>query len=270
VRIGVLGPMLVVDDVRGEVAVPAARLRALLAALVVRANRVVAVDELADIMWDGAEPAGAAKTIRVYVVRLRQALGPEIADRVLTRDPGYVCRLADHESDVLQLESLCAQGGNALRFGRWRQASDLLAEAAALWRGPVLQDVGSQTLRDECEPRLQHLRLQASEWRVEADLHLGRAAEVVPELLGLTSEHPLHERFHAHLMLALYRCGRPAEALSAFQRARRTLVEELGTEPGPELRRLYARILAEDGLLTAPAYATSPADRPRLNRSGPY
>jgi DNA-binding SARP family transcriptional activator len=224
-----------------------------LAVLGVRAGQAVSFDELAEAVWDGAPPAGARATLRGYVKRLRQALGPELAGRVVTREPGYLLDAAAAEVDLLLFDRLCAQGAAAVQAGEWPAALDLLGQALALWRGEPLADVGCQSLRRDLLPRLVSRRLQATEGRLDAGLALGQHAQLVAELTGLADAHPLRERFCAQLMLALYRCGRQAEALAAYQCTRRVLVDELGVEPGPELCDLQRRILAADPSLPGPA-----------------
>jgi DNA-binding SARP family transcriptional activator/Tfp pilus assembly protein PilF len=228
---GILGPLLVRDgDV--VVGVAAARQRVVLAALLVHAGSVVPAHELAELVWDGAPPAGAATTLRSHVMRLRRALGPGPAGRVVTRHPGYLVEAREEEVDLLRFARLCREGGAAVRAGAWQQASELLNEALGLWRGEPLGDVTCAPLRRDELPRLEQLRLQALEWRIDTGLHLARHAELMAELQSLTALHPLRERFHAQLMLALYRCGRQAEALAAYRNARRLLIAELGAEPG--------------------------------------
>jgi tetratricopeptide (TPR) repeat protein len=189
------------------------------------------------------------------VARLRQVVGPEVAGRIVTRAPGYVCQAAADEVDLLQFEVLCRQGSAAARAGAWPRAAGLLSAALELWRGTPLADAESQLLRDAQVPRLEQLRLQALEERIEADLHLGRHTELIPELAAMVGEYPLRERARAQLMLALYRSGRQAEALAAYQQARRMLVTELGIEPAAVLRELHQRILAADPALTPPPQA---------------
>ena len=259
VRLGLLGPLLVADDVHTEVDVGAERLRILLAALLVRANRTVSVDELAEIVWDGRPPAGSARTVRRYVQRLRHVVGRQVAARIITRDPGYVCRCTDTELDLLRVEALCRHGANAMRDQEWLAASQAFTQALRLWRGAPLEDIRSQVLRDESVPRLDQLRLQILEDRIAAELNLGDAGRLAPELMRLTIEHPLRERFHAQLMLSLARAGRRAEALEVYQRVRRALVDELGVEPGTELRRVHAQVIAGDVEPTEAAPSASPA-----------
>ncbi len=255
--LAVLGP-LVVRPAHAEVRVAAAKQRVVLAALAVRAGQVVSFDELAETVWDGAPPLTARVTLRNYVKCLRQLLGPAGA-RIITHDPGYLIQLAAGELDVLRFGELSRQGGAAVRAAEWPRASGLLGEALGLWRGEPLADIPSDALRWQTAPRLERLRLQALEWRLDADLNLGRHADLVPELQGHTAGQPLHERFHAQLMLALYRSGRGAEALAAYDRARGLLARHLGAEPGPELRDLHLRILRKDTDLAIPAGPDAPA-----------
>jgi DNA-binding SARP family transcriptional activator/tetratricopeptide (TPR) repeat protein len=248
---GVLGPLLV-RDTGSAISVPAVRQRVLLAALLVRAGTTVSADVLAELIWDGAPPGGASATLRSHVMRLRRVLGPDAGARVVTRFPGYLVEAGQEEVDLLRFTCLCREGGAAVRADDWEQAAATLGEALGLWRGDPLADIPSELLCRAERPRLEQLRLQAVEWQTDARLHLGRHAELVPELQALAAQHRLRERFHAQLMLALVRCGRQAEALEDYQRARRVLVEELGTEPGTELRELHQRILADDPALAAP------------------
>jgi DNA-binding SARP family transcriptional activator len=224
------------------------RLRVLLCALLVRPGRVVPVTELAEAVWGAGHPDAAEVTLRSYVKRLRQALGPAGA-RIATRSPGYQIEVAEDELDILRFASLVRAGGAAVRTSAWQPASDLLHEALGLWRGAPLADVASDVLHRTEVPRLDQLRLQAMEWRIEADLNLDHPDAVVPGLQALTEDHPFREHFHGQLMVALCRCGRQAEALAAYQAARRVLVDELAAEPGPQLQRLHQRILAGDPAL---------------------
>ena len=241
-RFGVLGSLMVMDETGREIVLPAGRLRILMAALLLRANHVVSLDELVDALWDGQGPAGAARTARVHVTRLRQALGPT-ADRVVTRAPGYLVRVEDGELDEQVFRTLCREAGAAARERRWTPALESLTQALGLWRGTPLADVPSESLRGQFVPRAEQSRLQALEDRIEAELRLGRCEQVVPRVRDLAVAYPLRERFHAQLIAALAAGGRRAEALDAYQQARRVLVDELGIEPGPELRTLHKRIL---------------------------
>lgn len=273
----VLGSLLVHD---GETMVdlPKGRQRVLLAALLLHAGSPVAADELAEVVWDGSLPASAADTLRSHVLRLRRALGRRAGARLVTRYPGYMLEAGADEVDVLRFGRLCRDGGTALREGAWPRAYALLGEALDLWRGSPLADIGSESLRRDQGQKLDALRLQAEEWRIDAALHLGRHAELVPGLQSLAAEHPFLEAFHGHLMLALYRCGRQAEALTAYRRARDVLAAELGVEPGPALRELHQRILSASPSLAvaAPAQPAEaehqgkpPGNCPRWSRASP-
>jgi len=255
-RFGLLGLLQAQDEAGNALPVAGVRQRLLLAVLLVRANRVVPAQELAEIVWDGVPPSAAA-TLRTQVMRLRRALGPDAAARVITRDPGYVIALSAEELDATAFEALHEQAGAAMRAGRWGEAVRVLDLALELWRGPALLDVESQVLHAECGERLEQLRVQAIEWQVEAGMHMGRHEQLVPQLRDLVRQHPLREHNHAQLMLALYRCGRQAEALAAYQRARDVLVTELGVEPGPGLQDLHQRMLSAD-----PALAVTEPARP--------
>ncbi len=239
--------------------VPAPKQRVILATLALRAGQVASYDELAEIVWDGAPPAGARVAIRNYVKRLRQILGPVAGRRIVTQDPGYALEAEPDEVDALRFTALCGKGGEAIRqdtpSGGGPGAWEILGEAIGLWRGNPLVDVPSNVLLTAEVPRLDALRMQAQEWRMDAGLARGLHAELVGELTQLAQDHPWRERFHAQLMLALYRCGRQAEALAAYQRTRRMLVDELGVEPGRELRDLQAGILDADPGLAAPGPA---------------
>jgi DNA-binding SARP family transcriptional activator/tetratricopeptide (TPR) repeat protein len=227
----ILGPLEV--RANGKVLeVGAHKQRVLLAVLVLEANRVVSSDRLIDALWEDAPPATAVKALQLYVSQLRQLLGKE---RVLTKPPGYLLRV---ECDELDLE----------RFQRLREEGRL-REALSLWRGGPLSDLAYERFAQDDIARLEELRLVCLEERIGHDLEDGRHAELVGELEALVKEHPFRERPRAQLMLALYRSGRQAEALGAYQQARSTLVEELGIEPGRQLRELHHAILRQDANL---------------------
>jgi DNA-binding SARP family transcriptional activator len=268
VRLDLLGPSRLVDETGSDIDVPSARQRVLLAALVLSPNQIVSVDELVELVWDGRPPTGAVRTLRVYVARLRAVLGDANANRVVTREPGYLWRTDPGEVDVREFETLCGRGAESLRAGDWAEAADRLAQALRLWRGVPLVDVPSQMLRDRTLPRLERLRADALEGRIEADLHLGRHREVVAELRQLIEAEPVRESLYALLMLALYRSGRPSDALTVFHDARRVLADELGVDPSPELRDLHERILVTDpGLAVAPP-PNDAGSRPFLSMRG--
>lgn len=244
---GVLGSMRISHQ-GVAVAVPATKQRILLALLLVHPNQPVSFDTLADMIWAGAPPPGARATVRNYIKRLRQVLGPA-GQRIVTQCPGYLVEVGSTELDTLLFANLSGQGSAAARAGDWQRAHDRLALALGLWRGTPLMDVPAPNLRCQEVPSLELMRMHATEWRVEADLHLGLHAELVPELQRLVTEYPLTERFHVQLMLSLFRSGRRGHALAAFQDARRILTSELGLEPGQDLQELQRRILAGDPAL---------------------
>jgi DNA-binding SARP family transcriptional activator len=242
---GLLGPLLVRNG-ESPVMLTAPRPRVTLAVLLTRAGRPVGPDELAELVWDGAPPSHATDTLRTYVMRLRRALGPAPGARIVTRDPGYLIEVAEEELDILLFRVRYRDGAAAVGRGDWATARSALADSLALWRGDPLADVPSDLLRDAEAPALEQIRLQALQWRIEADLRLGGSDELVPELRELTRSHPLDESFHGQLMTALVRGGRLAEALAAYQCARRFVVEQLGVEPGPRLRKLHESLLSGD------------------------
>ena len=250
-----LGPLVVQAD-GTPVTVPAAKQRAILAGLLLRANHVVTVDELAEMLWAADLPSEARVGVQNYVMRLRRALGPA-GSRITTQPRGYLIRVETGELDLDRFEDLLRDARAAFREARWPDAATQAAAALALWRGEPLADAGSDLLVAREGPRLTELRLQALEMRLDSDLHTGRHGEVIGELRQLAAAQPLRERFHGLLMLALYRDGRRAEALAAYQHARDVLVEELGAEPGPDLQRLHLQIMAADPDLVLSATAVS-------------
>jgi DNA-binding SARP family transcriptional activator/tetratricopeptide (TPR) repeat protein len=234
-----LGPVVVRRD--GLVLpLPRGSQRAVLAALLLNVGRVVSVDELAETLWGATPRLSARATVRNYVKRLRRVLGE---DRIVTMAPGYAIRADPAELDVARFEGLLEAARKAARDASWQRAADQAGSALALWRGEALADVRSDLLALGEVPRLAELRLQAAELRIGAELHLGRPAAVIAELEQLAAAHPLRERLHGLLMMALCREGRRAEALAAYRHVRRVLVAELGTEPGAELRELHQKIL---------------------------
>jgi DNA-binding SARP family transcriptional activator len=247
-----LGPLTVRCD---GVAVPPlpGKQRALLAVLLLRAGQPVTTDQLAELLWaPAAPPASATFTVRNYVKRLRQALGAAGRDRLLTQPGGYLIRVADGELDITRMEQALTAARRAFRDGDWRQASRHAAAAIDLWQGEPLCDVALPILGEQEVRRLTELRLQAHELRFEANLKLARHAEVVSRVAQLARDHPLRENLQALLMLALYRCGRRAEALEAYRQSRDVLVQEVGSEPGPELQALHRQILRDDPALAPP------------------
>jgi DNA-binding SARP family transcriptional activator len=238
---GLLGPL----EVRGcgtVLPIPRGKQRVLLAALLLSANRVVSADALIEILWPQAPPPSARPSLQNYVKRLRQALGDAGRARVITSEPGYLIQADRDELDVTRFEYLIAAARASARGQSWRSAVEQLRTALDLWRGEPLMDVRSEPLVMH-GIRLRELRLQAVAECIEAELHLGYYAEVLAELRELVDAHPLREKFHALLVIALDRCGRRDDALTAYRRAHRQLRQELGIDPGEELRELQRRVL---------------------------
>lgn len=250
-----LGPLEVVDR-DSALVLGGGKQRALLAVLLLHANEVVSTDRLLDDLWGASPPATADKSIQLYVSRLRKALGE---GRLVTRRPGYVLRVERSELDVARFEQLVEEA----RVAEAERAARKLREALALWRGRPLADLAFEPFAQAEIARLEELRLDARELRVEADLAGGRHAQLVGELEALVAEHPLRERLWMQLMLALYRSARQAEALEAYRGARRVLDEQLGLEPSAELKQLQQAILEHDPALDlAPATAQHAAAPP--------
>ncbi len=243
--------------------------RALLAALLLDANSVVSTGRLTEALWGEDAPATAGKTLQVYVSRLRHELeGTNGAGsgRLITRAPGYALEVAPDEVDLFRFERLVEEARESLRAGHAAEAAEQLRTALALWRGPALADLDLEPVGRLAAPRLEEARLAALEDRIDADLANGRASELVGELRGLVDDHPLRERLRAQQMLALYRTGRQADALSAFQDARRRLVGELGLEPGARLQELERQILDQDPALQLRGKRRAPGPEPRIRR----
>ena len=239
------------------------RQRALLALLLVHANEVLPVARLVDEVWAEKPPVTAANVLQTYVSQLRKTLG---RDAIATRGRGYVAAVAEGALDLRVFERRASTGARALGEQRFGVAAMEFRGALALWRGPALADLADEPCARTLAARLDELRLVALERAIDADLACGRDVELVAELEALVAQHPLHERFRAQQMVALYRCGRQADALEAFQRARGTLVAELGIEPGTALRDIQRAILEQDPALAARSHpsASAPiADDPR-------
>ena len=247
----ILGP-LEVSEGDGILALGGAKPRALLALLLLHANQVVSRDRLIDELWGASPPETAPTALQVHVSQLRKTLG---RDLILTRPPGYLIRVDDGELDLDRFERLVA----STHGQEPAKAARLLREALALWRGVPLAELEVSFALAE-RTRLEERRLAALEQRIQADLALGRHPELVPELEGIVHEYPLRERLRGQLMLALYRCGRQADALEVYRSGRRLLDEELGLEPDAELQRLERAILKHDPSLESPVVPG--ADRP--------
>lgn len=249
----VLGPLEVRDGER-SLSLGGAKQRALLAMLLVNANDVVSRDRLVDELWGEQPPETAVQSLQVYVSRLRKLLPP---DTLLTRAPGYVLQIAQEELDLRRFERLLAEGREALSHANPEHAARALREALALWRGRAFAEFEFDSFARAESGRLEDLRLAAFEERVEADLALARHADLIGELDASVAENPHRERLRGQLMLALYRSGRQAEALQAYQAARHALVDELGIEPSAQLQRLEKQILTHDAALESPPRSPS-------------
>jgi DNA-binding SARP family transcriptional activator/tetratricopeptide (TPR) repeat protein len=240
VEFGLLGPLRVTSHGRA-VGIRAGGQRTLLAVLLLRANRPVPAEDLIDRLWERMPPPKAKAALHAQVARLRQALGQP--DLIRTESGGYRIRVAADELDLTRFDDLSRRAGESTDPA---EQADLLRAALALWRGPALVDVVCESLHREVVPALSESHSQALQRRIDADLRLGRHAEVIAELRTLTVEQPLRERFWAQLMVALYRSGQQGEALAAYRTVRRILVDVLGVEPGAELRRLERGVLSGD------------------------
>jgi DNA-binding SARP family transcriptional activator len=264
-EIRILGPLEVVAG-GNPVDLPTGKARLLLAALVVHANQVVSTDRLFEFLWRGQPPDSAANTLQTYVSHLRRGLEPGRAPRqqsrlVLTREPGYLLALEREQIDAVRFERWVGEARLVLAQAP-DQAAALLQTALSLWRGEPLADFTFEPFAQSEIIRLTELRLTALEDRIEAELALGGHAALCSELAQLAHEHPLRERLSSQLMVALYRCGRQAEALRAYADLRETLVEQLGIDPSPALGRLQEAILRQDPELDRPWPFQSPAPGP--------
>ena len=270
---GILGPL---EVWRSGCAVPLGgpRQRAVLALLLLEANRVVSMDRLAEDLWGGHPPQGWVTTLQTYVFHLRRALEPDRARGaaggvLVTRGRGYLLRVDREHLDAAAFQDGLTAGRAALEAGRYAQAAEMLRKALGLWRSQVLADLADYAFTRPEAARLEELRLAALEARIDADLALGRQDALAAELEQLAAEHPLRERLHGQLMLALYRCGRQAEALAAYRRARDLLADELGIDPGEPLRRLHGSVLAQDPALDWSGGGQAPAEGRRADAGSP-
>jgi DNA-binding SARP family transcriptional activator/ABC-type transport system substrate-binding protein len=265
----VLGPFEVAGEGSEVLPVRAAKERALLLLLILHANEVVSAERLIDELWGERPPESAANVLQTYVSRLRRLLEPGTRPReselIVTRAPGYLLRLAPGQLDLHRFETLVAEARSSADPAA---ALARLREALALWRGPPLPEFAFEGFAQAEIARLEELRLTALEERIELELELAQNGDLVGELEALVAAHPLRERLRGQLMLALYRSGRQAEALDAYQRTRRTLVDELGIEPGQALQQLEAQILNQDRALDrAPVGRPSLVPRPRKSQA---
>jgi YVTN family beta-propeller protein len=259
-EIRLLGQLEVWGDDGRRLSIGGGKQAMLLAMLVVRRNGAVSVDRLVDAIWDGVPPPTATKNVQIYVSQLRKSLGERT---IVTAKNGYSLDLAPEAVDADRFEQLVGNGRGQLAAGDPAGAAAAFREALALWRGPPLADFAYADFAQVEIARLEEARLGAIEERIEADLQLGREAELVPELDSLVREHPLRERLREQLMLALYRSGRQADALAVFRETRRLLVDELGIEPSRRLQEIEQRILAQDTRLDLPERGRRPVARRR-------
>ncbi|MFF3488506.1 BTAD domain-containing putative transcriptional regulator [Streptomyces sp. NPDC002701] len=271
----ILGPVEVQDEQSGQRILPrGAKQRALLGALAVTAGHDIAVHRLVDELWGGHPPADAANALQVHVARLRRLLsgpprrqdagGPAPRPWIVTTPGGYALRPPPAGTDAGRFRCLADRGRRMLRDDPG-QAGELLGRALSLWRGPALE---GSLLGEICGVEaalLEEQRLSALETMYDAYLRTGRHGEITAELVELTIEHPVRERFYDLLMVAFYRCGRQAEALGVFERARHRLVRELGVGPSPALHSLVEAVLRHDPALGTAA-GPRPAGPPRPGR----
>jgi DNA-binding SARP family transcriptional activator len=260
VEFRILGPLEVVGA-DGEIQLGAGKQRALLALLLLHANEAVPTGRLIDLLWDEDPPSDASKALQVQVSRLRRALGSE--DVLQTRPGGYLLHVEPQSLDLAHFEEHAATGRALLAAGDVAGARRALSDALQLWRGAPLADFASETFAQPEIGRLEELHVSAIENRIEADLMLGAHAQIVGELEALVARHSLRDRLRGQLMLALYRCGRQAEALRSYREGRRALVDELGIEPGKPLQELEQAILRQDAALEL---VTQAGDLPRPGR----
>lgn len=246
-RFGLLGPVTVqLDAASAPVRIEQRMPEILLAVLLLNAGKVVPTVKLTTALWGYDPPPSAASSLYNHVGRLRRLLGPGGGGRIRTASVGYVIDVESDELDAIEFAALCAEATRLREAGAWAGASESFAAALALWRGEPAEEV---TGLEEWQARVQELRetrLQALEARIDSDLRLGRHRQTTAELRALALEYPLHESFHSHLMLALYRGGRQTDALNAYQKLRHSLSHELGIEPSPTVQRLHEAILNAD------------------------
>ncbi|MDX6408935.1 MAG: hypothetical protein QOE13_2006 [Gaiellaceae bacterium] len=241
----ILGPLEVVDET-GLLLLGGLKQRAVLALLLLEAPKAISTDRLIDALWAEQPPRTAATSLQNFISQLRKTLGPDV---LVTKPPGYALAIEPEQVDLTRFRQLVA-GARAATDASQRAAA--MREALDLWRGAPLADFEFEPFAQPEIARLKEERLAAVEERIDADLEAGRHGEVAGEVESLVDRHPTRERLRAQLMLALYRSGRQTEALDVYQDARRTLVNQLGIEPGPDLQQLHGEILRQDAGLRAP------------------
>lgn len=262
VKLGILGPLEARVGAQ-DLPIDGPKRRALLAMLLLHANREISVGRIIDALWGGEPPVTSRAQVQSLVHALRRslALAQPNGPTIKTRPEGYVLLVPADQVDLVAFEQTVATAREAAALGRLKQAADAFQAAAALWRGPALDGVEAPFVAAEAA-RLEEKRLLAEEERIEVELELGRHAALVGHLAALVAEHPLRERLRAALMLALYRSGRRADALEVYRSGRETMVEELGLDPGPELRELERAILKGESSLDLIAKAPLPPIEP--------
>jgi len=271
----ILGPMEVTAG-SGDMTPTAPKLRQVLAFLLLRRNGLVQTGEFIDELWGEDPPRSAMSTLQTYVYKLRRQLFERPGDgdeRLMTKPSGYILRIGGNDLDLGRFEARAEEGYLALESGEPQRAAMLLSSALSLWRGPALADVVTGDVLGAYATRLEESRMRALEQRIEADLRLNRHHWVIGELRMLTTTYPLHEGFHAKLMLAMYRSGRRYEALNVYRRLREVLIEELGLEPSPELTRIHQALLSSDPSLDStgqqPRREATVVSGPAATASGP-
>lgn len=265
----ILGPLEVVGEA-GALRLGGRKRRAVLAILLLNANRVVSIDRLADDLYGDAPPATVVTQVQAHISQLRKLLDPDHpagapGSLLETREPGYLIRVAPEQVDLHRFERLTEEALRALAAGDAQSAATGFRRGLDLWRGPALADLADEPFAQPAVARLEELRLAALEHRIEAELALGRQLGLVGELETLVREHPFRERLRGQLMLALYRSGRQTDALAAYREARRVLVESFGVDPTSALQKLERAILRQDPELEPDPTAIRgvPADEPR-------
>jgi predicted ATPase/DNA-binding SARP family transcriptional activator len=258
VRFGVLGPLEARGEAGQTVRLGGAKQRSVLALLLLRPGSVVSMDTIIDAIWGASASAGAASTVQVYISQLRRLLedDPRRPQLLATQSPGYILRVGAAQLDSLRFKELASRGRACLAAGRFAEAERNLDEALGLWRGTVLTDLPDLASAAPVQPevaRLDDQRWAALEDRSEAVLALGRHADLVADLEALWAKQPLREQLVSHLMLALYRCGRQADALRVYDNLRARLSDELGVDPSLAVRELHQRLLRQDSVLDVPS-----------------
>ena len=254
VRVSLVGAVAVHTEA-GSRPVAGAKLQALLALLALAVPNPVSDDRLLEELWGDDQPSNPTNALQAQVSQLRRLVG---RDLVVRRGPGYALEIEPQAIDALRIEQLVHSGRAAAAVGHQRDASDQLAEAITLGHGTPLPGLVDHRFAQEAAVRLEAVLLDAHEARIDAELATGRHADVVESVATLVAEHPLRERFHAQRIIALYRCGRQAEALRAYQQARDVLAEELGLDPGAELQALERAVLTQDPALAPQSLSPPP------------